>query len=59
MNKLKIGYIAINLKQKVKPEIVRVIAVIVFTVIYGIGVSWFLEASVYPRIQVVFQVLPN
>ncbi|TNF08937.1 MAG: YitT family protein [Bacillota bacterium] len=32
----------------VKPEIERLVAVIVFTIIYGIGVSWFLEASVVP-----------
>lgn len=48
MNKLKNWLHSDQFKTKVKPEIVRVIAVIVFTVIYGIGVSWFLEASVYP-----------
>jgi uncharacterized membrane-anchored protein YitT (DUF2179 family) len=32
----------------VKPELERLTAVIVFTIIYGIGVSWFLEASLVP-----------
>lgn len=35
-------------QQKIKPEIKRILAVIIFTIIYGIGVSWFLEASVVP-----------
>lgn len=33
---------------KILPEIKRTIAVVVFTVIYGFGVTWFLEASVIP-----------
>lgn len=33
---------------KILPEIKRVIAVLVFTIVYGIGVAWFLEASVVP-----------
>ena len=37
-----------NYLQKVKPEIYRLLAVIVFTTIYGVGVAWFLEASVVP-----------
>jgi len=35
-------------KITVLPEVRRVVAVIVFTIIYGIGVAWFLEASVVP-----------
>ncbi len=37
-----------NYKKKVVPEIKRTVAVIVFTIIYGFGVTWFLEASVIP-----------
>jgi len=33
---------------KIKPELQRLLAVVVFTIIYGIGVAWFLEASVVP-----------
>jgi len=33
-------------KEKIKPEIKRTSAVIFFTLIYSIGVKWFLEASV-------------
>ncbi|QWB95982.1 YitT family protein [Mycoplasmatota bacterium] len=35
-------------KTKIMPDLQRVLAVIVFTIIYGIGVSWFLEASIVP-----------
>lgn len=33
---------------KIYPEIKRVVVVIFFTIIYGLGVAWFLEASVVP-----------
>ncbi len=48
MNKLKDWFSSDQFKLKVKPETIRVFAVVIFTFIYGIGVSWFLEASVYP-----------
>ncbi|HLS99973.1 MAG TPA: YitT family protein [Acholeplasma sp.] len=35
-------------KQKVLPEVKRTAAVVFFTVLYGFGVKWFLEASVVP-----------
>src|SRR5690554_2518328 len=35
-------------KQTIFPEVKRTVAVTLFTVIYGIGVTWFLEASVIP-----------
>ncbi|VEU80164.1 YitT family protein [Haploplasma axanthum] len=35
-------------KEKVKPEIKRFAAVIMFTLVYGLGVKWFLEASPVP-----------
>lgn len=37
-----------SFKNKIYPEMKRVIVVVFFTFIYGIGVSWFLEASVVP-----------
>ncbi len=33
---------------KFYPEVKRIAAVVIFTIIYGIGVAWFLEASVVP-----------
>ncbi len=48
MNKLRKWISSDHFKVKIFPEIQRVIAVTVFTIIYGIGVSWFLEASVVP-----------
>ncbi len=48
MSKIRNWFVSNQFKTKVKPEIVRIAAVVVFTFIYGIGVSWFLEASVYP-----------
>jgi len=48
MNKLRSWMRSESYVNKVKPEIERLIAVIIFTIIYGIGVSWFLEASVVP-----------
>jgi len=48
MNKLFQWIKSERFKRKVFPEIERVTAVFVFTVIYGIGVAWFLEASVVP-----------
>lgn len=38
----------IKYKESVKPEFKRVLAVIFFTFIYGLGVQWFLEASAFP-----------
>lgn len=35
-------------REKVKPEVTRVLAVVFFTLIYGVGVAWFLEASAIP-----------
>lgn len=37
-----------SMKQKVWPEVQRLIAVVLSTIVYGIGVAWFLEASVVP-----------
>ncbi|HCB67307.1 MAG TPA: hypothetical protein DEP70_07220 [Acholeplasmataceae bacterium] len=48
MNKLKTWLHSEVYRGKVYPEIQRLVAVIVFTIIYGIGVSWFLESSVVP-----------
>src|SRR5690554_3537616 len=48
MNKLKNWIRSNSYERSVKPEIKRTLAVIVFTIIYGIGVTWFLEASVIP-----------
>lgn len=35
-------------KENILPEVKRTLAVVFFTLIYGVGVSWFLEASVVP-----------
>jgi uncharacterized membrane-anchored protein YitT (DUF2179 family) len=48
MNKIKNWISSNKFQRQIKPEIKRTIAVIVFTVIYGVGVTWFLEASVIP-----------
>jgi uncharacterized membrane-anchored protein YitT (DUF2179 family) len=48
MKKLLSWFQSESYKDKIYPEVKRVIFVIVFTFIYGIGVSWFLEASVVP-----------
>lgn len=48
MNKLKRYFKTSKYKEVVRPEIKRFTAVIIFTLIYGIGVAWFLEASVIP-----------
>lgn len=32
-------------QHKVKPEVIRIVAVIFFTFIYGLGMTWFLQAS--------------
>lgn len=48
MNKLSAWINSEPFKTKIYPEAQRVVAVIVFTIIYGIGVSWFLEASAVP-----------
>jgi len=48
MNKIQTFLKSDQMKQKVWPEIQRLIAVILSTIVYGIGVAWFLEASVVP-----------
>ena len=48
MNKLFVWMRSDKFRSKVVPELERVIAVVIFTVIYGVGVAWFLEASVVP-----------
>ncbi|MFA7417920.1 MAG: YitT family protein [Acholeplasma sp.] len=48
MNKLRAWINSKKFQRQIKPEIKRTIAVIVFTIIYGIGVTWFLESSVIP-----------
>ncbi len=45
MQKLKRWFKSEQFKMKIQPEIKRTIAVMVFTLIYGLGVKWFLEAS--------------
>ena len=48
MNKLVTFLKSESFNNKIYPEIKRVGVVILFTFIYGIGVAWFLEASVVP-----------
>ncbi|PKK98996.1 MAG: hypothetical protein CVV57_04090 [Tenericutes bacterium HGW-Tenericutes-2] len=48
MNKLSTFFKSESYKRKIKPEMERLLAVVVFTIIYGIGVAWFLEASMVP-----------
>ncbi|HHW79262.1 MAG TPA: YitT family protein [Acholeplasmataceae bacterium] len=48
MKKIKDFFNSSKYREKVKPELTRIFAVIVFTLIYGIGVAWFLEASAIP-----------
>ena len=48
MNKVRTWFHSEAFKNKIFPEVERLLAVIIFTIIYGIGVSWFLEASVVP-----------
>ncbi|MBU1093751.1 MAG: YitT family protein [Firmicutes bacterium] len=48
MNKVRTWLRSEAYKDKIYPELERLIAVVVFTIIYGVGVSWFLEASVVP-----------
>jgi len=48
MNKLSTFLNSEKYKRKIKPEMERLLAVVVFTIIYGIGVAWFLEASMVP-----------
>lgn len=48
MNKLKEFLNSQRYKDHIKPEVKRTLAVIFFTLIYGVGVSWFLEASIVP-----------
>ena len=48
MNNIKTFFQSDQMKQHVLPEVERLVAVILSTIVYGIGVSWFLEASVVP-----------
>jgi uncharacterized membrane-anchored protein YitT (DUF2179 family) len=48
MNNIKTFFQSDQMKQHVLPEVERLISVILSTIVYGIGVSWFLEASVVP-----------
>ncbi|MDY0074843.1 MAG: YitT family protein [Acholeplasmataceae bacterium] len=48
MNKLQTFFKSDTMKLKVMPEVYRLIAVVISTIVYGIGVAWFLEASVVP-----------
>lgn len=48
MKKVKKFISSPKYKESIKPEFTRVLAVIVFTFIYGFGVKWFLEASSIP-----------
>ncbi len=48
MNKLRTFLKSDKYRNKVYPEIKRIGVVILFSFIYGIGVAWFLEASVVP-----------
>lgn len=48
MNKLKTVLKSRKFLEVIKPEVVRIIAVVFFTMIYGVGVAWFLEASAIP-----------
>jgi hypothetical protein len=48
MNKIHAWFQSETFKQKVYPEFTRTMWVIVSTIIYGIGVAWFLEASQVP-----------
>ena len=48
MNKLLKWFKSESFIHKIYPEMKRACVVILFTTIYGIGVSWFLEASVVP-----------
>ncbi|HKL95525.1 MAG TPA: YitT family protein [Haploplasma sp.] len=48
MKKVKEFIASPKYKESVKPEFKRVLAVIFFTFIYGLGVQWFLEASAVP-----------
>lgn len=48
MKKLKTYLKSDAYKEKVKPELKRMFAVVFFTIIYGFGVTWFLEAAFMP-----------
>jgi uncharacterized membrane-anchored protein YitT (DUF2179 family) len=48
MNKIHAWFQSETFKQKFYPEFTRTMWVIVSTIIYGIGVAWFLEASQVP-----------
>lgn len=48
MKKFKAYLNSPKYKEIVKPEVVRVFAVVIFTIIYGLGLTWFLEAAPMP-----------
>lgn len=48
MNKIKEFVNSPKYKESFKPEAKRIFAVIFFTLIYGLGLTWFLEASPMP-----------
>lgn len=48
MNKIKTFLRSDQMQQHILPEAQRLIAVVLSTIVYGIGMSWFLEASVVP-----------
>ncbi|MDY0295044.1 MAG: YitT family protein [Acholeplasmataceae bacterium] len=48
MNNIKTFLRSDQMKQHILPEAQRLIAVVLSTIVYGIGMSWFLEASVVP-----------
>lgn len=48
MNNIKTFLRSDQMKQHILPEAERLIAVVLSTIVYGIGMSWFLEASVVP-----------
>ena len=42
------GNYIIKYQKNIKPEVKRILAVVIFTLIYGLGVKWFLEAPSVP-----------
>jgi uncharacterized membrane-anchored protein YitT (DUF2179 family) len=48
MKNLKAWFLSPKFKQDIFPEVKRLLAVIFYTSIYAVGVTWFLEASVVP-----------
>lgn len=48
MEKIKKFLSSTKYQKNIKPEVKRILAVVIFTLIYGLGVKWFLEASSVP-----------